>query len=84
MFAGDAGLALGALLPIALADFVAADVDVLTGEKVDHLGENILEELKGRVVAGAVDLVLDAGYFATWLDFWILTLSRELTCTVDG
>ena len=59
-FLPDPRLAAGAGLPAVLGALVAADVEPGAGEEVGHLGEHVLQERDGGVVAGAVDVLEDA------------------------
>ena len=56
----DTLLAVRAFLPAILGAFVPTDVEVFTGEERDYLVEYILDELEGRFLTSAVDIILDA------------------------
>ena len=57
-FVLDALLAVGALLPADLGALVPADVEVLAGEEGDYLVEDVLDELEGRLLTRAEDVLL--------------------------
>ena len=56
----DAGLTLWARFPTVLWALIAADMNELGGEQVNHLREHVLEEFEGLVVASAVDVLVYA------------------------
>ena len=55
------GLTVAALLPLCLNSLIPSQVDISTGEQIDHLTEHILDELESGFLAGTEDMRGDPG-----------------------